>query len=217
MSNSFENAPIRPDTGLGSEPSTTGSLAIDHLEVVVPDTPESLVTPPPRTGITTIPDEPAPVAPRPESSSGTPTPTTTRGRGTWIALVIGTALIMLAAGIGLGYATGAGTRSDLSAAQAQVSTLNDKVAALTSSNAAADAATATNASRAAACQTAMTASNRLTAQWENLWSDLDRAMSASSASASRAVLAHMEAQYSAMQQEQGRVNALMAQCTGNPA
>lgn len=217
MSNSVENAPIRTDTGLDIEPSTTGSVAVHDIDVVVPDTPESLVTQPPQSEIAAVPDEPAPVATRAQTAGDTRTTPGTRRRGTWIALVIGMALVMLAAGIGVGYASGAGTRSDLSAAQAQVSSLNDKVAALTSSNAAANAATASNASRAAACQTAMTASNRLTAQWENLWSDLDRALSAGSAAGTQSVLAHMETQYAAMQQEQGRVNALMAQCTGSPA
>lgn len=145
--------------------------------------------------------------------------TTARGGRRWLWITIGivSAIALVLAGTGIGYAMGASTRADLSTAQTQVATLSDQVASLQSQ---ADAAARANASineRAAACQTAMTASNELTAQWRNLWTDMDALLSATSQSQFDAIFAHMSEQYDAMQQEQGRVTTLMETCTGSSA
>ena len=55
----------------------------------------------------------------------------------------------------------------------------------------------------------------LTAQWKNLWSDLDRALTTASARAT--IYQHVNAQYESMMQAQGRVDTLMQTCTGTGA
>lgn len=164
-----------------------------------------------------VPGAPLPTTPAPASTHESPGRTSRNRRWMWITVGVVAVIALLLAGTGIGYAMQSGTRADLSAAQTQVAALTDQVGSLQSQVDAAAKASATNSQRAQACQTAMTASNDLTAQWRNLWSDMDALFSATSQSQYNAILAHMNAQYEAMQQAQGSVTTLMETCTGSAA
>lgn len=185
---------------------------------MVPDSPAALTADPDlavvhddgrvaTVGTTTAPTHTAPVG------------TTARRSRRWMWITVGivSAIALVLAGTGIGYAMGASTRADLSSAQTQVTTLSQQIASLQAQMDSAAKANAAINQRAASCQTAMTASSDLTAQWRNLWSDMGDLLNASSESEANAILVHMNKQYDAMQQEQGRVSTLMETCTGSAA
>jgi hypothetical protein len=131
-----------------------------------------------------------------------------------VAIACVTGLVMLLAGVGIGYALNAGTRKDLSAAQAKFSTAQAQLTTAEAKIESLTAAQATGASSKVACTNAATKSAALLAQWQNMANDITNwAYTKVGSSEEAAIESHMKAQLKSMETQQAQIDTLMGQCT----